>query len=164
MIHAADQGYQVINMSFGGPSASQAEADAAAYAWNAGALLVSSAGNSYTSAPGYPAAFAEVIAVAATDWHDNLGSFSNFGSWVSLSAPGHQVFSTMPYAACGLPDTDPEGCYGWLSGTSMASPRRDGSEHVGLDPAWSPEPEEQLAERRLAPASAPTRRPGRPHR
>ncbi len=122
MLHAADKGYQVINMSFGGPTGSQAEADAAAYAWNNGVVLVAAAGNSYAAGASYPAAFPEVIGVAASDWHDNLASFSNFGPNVDLMAPGTVIFATMPYAACGLSPSDPEGCYGWLSGTSMASP------------------------------------------
>ncbi len=122
MIHAADMDYEVVNMSYGGPTGSQAEADAAAYAWANGVVLVAAAGNSYSSDLSYPAAYPEVMAVAASDWHDNLASFSNFGSWVSVAAPGATIFSTMPNAACGLPADDPDGCYGWLSGTSMASP------------------------------------------
>ena len=122
MVYAADHGYQVINMSYAGPAASQAEADAAAYAWANGSLLVGAAANSYELTPMYPAAFGEVIAVAATDWFDNLAGFSNFGDWVSLAAPGSAIFGTLPHTACGIPQNDPEGCYGWLSGTSMASP------------------------------------------
>lgn len=122
MIHAADSGYQVVNMSYAGPDGSQAEADAAAYAWNNGVVLVAAAANAYERTEMYPAAFPEVIAVAATDWFDNLAGFSNFGSWVSLAAPGSNVFGTLPHAACGIPQNDPYGCYGWLSGTSMASP------------------------------------------
>lgn len=130
MIHAADQGYQVINMSYAGPSGSQAEADAAAYAWSQGTMLVAAAANSYELTPMYPAAFPEVIGVAATDWFDNLAGFSNFGSWVSLAAPGYYIFSTLPYAACGLSASDPDDCYGWLSGTSMASPTVAGAAAV----------------------------------
>jgi thermitase len=122
MIHAADMGYQVVNMSYAGPTVSQAEADAAAYAWANGVVLVAAAANDYSPNAMYPAAFPEVTAVAASDWHDNLAAFSNFGSWVSVAAPGVTIFSTMPYAACALPADDPDGCYGWQSGTSMASP------------------------------------------
>lgn len=122
MVHAADQGYQVINMSYAGPSGSQAEADAAAYAWSRGTVLVAAAANAYDQTPMYPAAFPEVIAVAATDWYDNLASFSSFGNWVSLAAPGQHILGTLPHAQCGIAQNDPEGCYGWLSGTSMASP------------------------------------------
>jgi thermitase len=120
--YAANMGYQVINMSYAGPSGSQAEADAAAYAWSRGTLLIAAAGNAYERAPVYPANFPNVVAVAATDWYDNLASFSNFGSWVSLAAPGYNTFSTLPHALCGISQSDPEGCYGWMSGTSMASP------------------------------------------
>ncbi len=118
MIHAADMGYAVVNMSYAGPSGSAAEADAARYASANGVVLVAAAANDYAPTRMYPAAFDEVIAVAATDWHDNLASFSNFGSdWVSLAAPGHTIFSTISEEYCGQID-----CYAWLSGTSMASP------------------------------------------
>ncbi|WP_018987758.1 S8 family serine peptidase [Aromatoleum toluclasticum] len=127
LIYAADHGYRVANMSYGSDpdpySPSQAEADAIRYAWNKGVVLVAAAGNDYADTPIYPAAFPEVIAVAATDRHDNLAFFSTFGkSWVSVAAPGHNILSTFPNSACGLPADDKEGCYNWLSGTSMASP------------------------------------------
>jgi len=123
MTHAADSGYQVVNMSYAGPTASLAEYEAATYAWNNGVVLVAAASNSYSQTPMYPAAFDEVIAVAATDWFDNLAGFSNFGSsWVSLAAPGAKLFVAHPYWACGIPDTDPDGCYGWADGTSFSSP------------------------------------------
>ena len=126
LLYAADQGYHVINMSYGSDpdpySPSQTEAAAVTYAWNKGVVLVAAAGNDYASTRHYPAAFPEVISVAATDRHDNLAYFSSFGSWVSVAAPGHNILSAYPNAACGLSADDPEGCYNWLSGTSMASP------------------------------------------
>lgn len=127
LLYAADQGYRVANMSYGSDpdpySPSQAEADAIKYAWNKGVVLVAAAGNDYATTRHYPAAFPEVISVAATDRHDNLAYFSTFSSaWVSVAAPGHNILSAYPNAACGLGETDPEGCYNWLSGTSMASP------------------------------------------
>jgi len=51
------------------------------------------------------------VAVAATDRNDAKASFSNFGNWITLSAPGVAIKSTLP-----------NGEYGYKSGTSMASP------------------------------------------
>lgn len=120
MVHAADQGYQVVNMSYAGPDMSQAEADAVTYAWNNGVVLVAAAANNYSQTPMYPASFENVIGVAATDWFGNLAGFSNFGPTVSMSAPGAKMFVAFPQEAC--PVIDPEGCYGWADGTSFASP------------------------------------------
>jgi thermitase len=132
MIWARDHGYKVVNMSYAGADFSQAEADAASYAWDNGSangvVLVAAAGNDYARTPVYPAAYPAVIAVAASDHYDNLTGFSNFGSnWVSLAAPGQYVFSAYPNAACGIPADDPDGCYTWLDGTSMASPHVAGA-------------------------------------
>lgn len=141
--HAADMGYDVINMSYGSdevdgsgtPTAlagySQAEADAVTYAWSKNVVLVAAAGNNSNTTLSYPAAYPEVIAVAATNSDDNLASFSSFGNdWVSVAAPGENILSTYPDSACAalIPGYDPsEGCLTWLSGTSMASPHVAGT-------------------------------------
>lgn len=127
LLHAANNGYRVVNMSYGSDpdpyAPSQAEADAIKYAWSRGVVLVAAAGNDYATTRHYPAAFPEVISVAATDRYDNLAYFSTFGSdWITVAAPGRDILSAYPNAACNLAPDDPEGCYNWLSGTSMASP------------------------------------------
>ena len=115
--------YHVINLSLAGPQYSQTLLNAVNYAWTQGVVIVAGAGNGYTTKPLYPAAFDNVIAVAATDYFDNLAYFSSFGDWVSVLAPGHTIFSTVPNHFCaGMEPTDLRGCHDWKSGTSMATP------------------------------------------
>ncbi len=67
IIFAADNGARIINLSLSGTSASQTLQDAVSYATNKGALLIAAAGNDGGTSTHYPAAYAEVMAVAATD-------------------------------------------------------------------------------------------------
>jgi len=120
--YAADSGYEVINMSLAGPQSSQTLLNAVNYAWSQGVVIVAGAGNGYSTAELYPAAYNNVIAVAATDYFDNLAYFSTFGDWVSVLAPGHTILSTVPNELCNMLPDDPEGCHDWKSGTSMATP------------------------------------------
>ncbi|MEW6675942.1 MAG: S8 family serine peptidase [Nitrospirota bacterium] len=109
---------KVINMSLGGTSYSLALEDAVNYAWGKGVVMTAAAGNSDTDLPFYPAYYINVIAVAATDENDNRAGFSNFGGWVDVSAPGVNIYSTMPNHRNRLRILN----YGYLSGTSMSSP------------------------------------------
>jgi len=124
--YAADAGYQVISMSLAGPEYSSTLEAAVNYAWNAGAVIVGAAGNDYTTVHQYPAANDKVIGVAATDYYDNLAYFSSFSTdgddWVSVAAPGHIILSAVPGSFCYVADNDPQGCYDYKSGTSMAAP------------------------------------------
>jgi thermitase len=127
IVYAADKGYQVINMSLAGAQYSTTLQDAVNYAWNHGTLLVAGAGNDYLPDKRYPAGYANVIAVAATDQFDNLAYFSSFSvdgpdDWVSVAAPGYAILSAVPGSLCGIAEDDPAGCYDWKSGTSMATP------------------------------------------
>ena len=122
IIYAAQNGYDVINMSLAGPQFSQTLLNAVNYAWNQGVVIVAGAGNGYSTEKLYPAAYDNVIAVAATDYFDNLAYFSTFGDWVSVLAPGHTILSTVPNELCNMQPNDPEGCHDWKSGTSMATP------------------------------------------
>jgi thermitase len=123
IVWAADAGAKVICLSLGSPVPSQTVADAVDYAWNAGAVLVASAGNNNSTAPNYPAAYPECISVAATDPSDQKEALSNYGSWVDVAAPGSNILSTLPshpfnmqQEYVGLPLN-----YGTLSGTSQAT-------------------------------------------
>lgn len=109
--HAADNGSQVISLSLGSFIGGTALKDAVNYAWNKGSVIVAAAGNSGLPFPSYPAYYSNAIAVAATDSNDQTASFSNWGSWVDIAAPGVDIYSTYP--------TD---SYQSLSGTSMATP------------------------------------------
>jgi thermitase len=109
--YAADQGAQVINLSLGGNLGSKTLQDAVNYAWNKGSVIVAAAGNTGVALPSYPAYYSNVIAVAATDQNDQKASFSNFGTWVDIAAPGVDIYSTIT-----------NNQYASYSGTSMASP------------------------------------------
>jgi len=111
IIHAADNGADVISLSLGAPVGATTLRNAVDYAWNSGSVVVAAAGNSGTSLPSYPAYYDNAIAVAATDSNDNKASFSNYGSWVDVAAPGVDIYSTYTGSS-----------YRSLSGTSMATP------------------------------------------
>lgn len=121
---AVENGAKVINMSLGGSASSASLEQAVNFAWSKGVVVVAASGNSGNSNRFYPAAYKNVIAVASTNNKDQKSSFSNFSnSWVMVAAPGEAIFSTLPNHdnylknQYGLPSD-----YGWLSGTSMASP------------------------------------------
>ena len=115
-VHA--RGAKVISMSLGG-GASTTLQNAVAAAWeNGGAngsVLVAAAGNDGDSTVNYPAGYAQVVSVAATDHNDARASFSNTNADVEIAAPGVNVLSTIP-----------AGQYAELSGTSMATPHVSG--------------------------------------
>lgn len=99
IIYAADNGADIINLSYGGYYYSQLVKDAIDYAYASGCVIIASAGNDSTDAPMYPAALPHVIAVGATDQSDQRAGDSNFGGHIDLTAPGVDIISTVPGAA-----------------------------------------------------------------
>lgn len=117
------------NNSWGGEAYSRALEDAVKRAGDVGIIFVASAGNDgrdITSTPTYPAAydcttthrlFDCVVSVASITTSGTLSGFSNFSSTrVDIAAPGSDIYSTLP-----------NGQYGLLSGTSMATPHVTGA-------------------------------------
>lgn len=110
--YAADNGAHVISMSFGGYYLSETEKEAIDYAHEKGSVLVAAAGNDGSPQKrSYPAVVDNVIAVGATDQNDDRAYFSNYGSWIDVSAPGVEIYSTL------FDDT-----YDSWQGTSMSTP------------------------------------------
>jgi len=95
VLYSAQKGAKVINLSLGGRSYSSALHTAIQAATGAyGAVVVAGAGNDNTSAPFYPAAYPEVLAVAGTTQADTKASFSDYGAWVDVSAPAVAITTT----------------------------------------------------------------------
>ncbi len=84
----AEQPADIINLSLGGPSASQSERDAYQQVRDQGVILIAAAGNENSDAPSYPAAYDSVFSVSATDANNNRAPYSNFGNTIALAAPG----------------------------------------------------------------------------
>jgi PKD repeat protein len=111
IIYAAVSGADIINMSWGGPSSSTTGQNIVNYAIGEGCILIAAAGNDNVDTQFYPAAYNNVVSVAATTSTNTKASFSNYGTWIDVSAPGNNIYSTT------VGNT-----YGNKSGTSMASP------------------------------------------
>jgi subtilisin len=118
---------QVISMSLGSSSGTTSLQQACDNAYNAGILVVASAGNSgdggSVSTIGYPAAYPNVIAVGATDKNNIRAYFSSTGPQLDLVAPGVDILSTYRYVSN-------DGLYrdvAYMSGTSMACPHVAGT-------------------------------------
>ncbi|GBD29361.1 Thermophilic serine proteinase [bacterium HR32] len=119
IVCAVEHGARVLNLSLGSPAYSRALEDAVRTATDGGAVVVMAAGNEFQQGNPrtYPAAFAETVrgavGVGASAPDDRVASFSSSGPWVTVVAPGTTVYSTLPVS---------QGSYGFLQGTSMASP------------------------------------------
>ncbi|PIQ28047.1 peptidase S8 [bacterium (Candidatus Blackallbacteria) CG17_big_fil_post_rev_8_21_14_2_50_48_46] len=113
--YAADHGATVLSMSFAGPVYSQVIENAINYALSKNTIAVAGMANTGSNAVMYPAAYAGVIAVGATDSSDKRTSFSTYGNHIHVMAPGVNIMST-------IPGTN----YIQWNGTSMATPAVSG--------------------------------------
>ena len=132
--YAVNNGADIINASWGGGGYSTAIRDAIAYANSRGVVFVAAAGNAGTNNDSnafYPAGYEldNLISVGASDRKDQLADFSNYGDTVDLTAPGVDIVSTLPGAS-----------FGYMDGTSMASPYVSGAAALlkAANPALSP--------------------------
>jgi thermitase len=127
IMYAVKHGARIINLSIGGPSTSKVERAAIRYAVAHGVLLVIAAGNDYGmgNPVEYPAALVQPVGsngsggsglvVAAADGGARA-PFSGSGSWISLAAPGVDVYGAFR-----------SGRYGYGSGTSFAAAEVSGA-------------------------------------
>jgi thermitase len=125
--YLSTNGVKIISMSLGG-GASTTLRNAVTAASNRGTLLIAAAGNDGDSTLNYPAAYPEVVSVAATDRNDAKASFSNTNSDVEIAGPGVAILSTVR-----------GGTYASFSGTSMATPHASGvaAEIWRTHPSWT---------------------------
>ena len=111
---AADQEYDVINMSLGG-SNTRAKRKAIEYADRKGSILVASVGNEGCECIDAPAVYEPVLAVTAVNRNGEIFAESSVGSAVNVTAPGTDILSTVPDG------------YRRITGTSQAAPHVSGA-------------------------------------
>lgn len=101
----------IVNLSIGGPKNSVFERAVTALV-NKGILVIAASGNSHADACDFhPSGMDNVITVGSINSNTAISSFSNYGNCVDILAPGEVIHSSIPGSK-----------YGYMSGTSMASP------------------------------------------
>jgi thermitase len=117
---AMQAGANIINLSLGSETNSQAVNDAIDAATLRGIFVISSSGNTNNQNVTFPANQANLdttlggqfsLSVGSVDLNDNKSAFSTFGASLEVSAPGEEVFGPVPGIGLGA----------W-SGTSMSAP------------------------------------------
>ena len=143
--YAVDSGARIINLSLGGTRSSPVERRAIDYAVAKDVLIVAAAGNSFLEGNpvSYPAALVQPLgsngvggrglSVGASTITGARAAFSNTGSYISLAAPGENVFgaiskdsSAKEWPRVALPGSS-KGLYGYSSGTSFSAPQVAGA-------------------------------------
>lgn len=115
---AVNSGATIINLSMGGDGESSLLANIIRQSHNSGVLFFGAAGNEPTTAPTYPAAYPEVVAVTSGDKRGNIASFANRGSFVDVVAPGVSIvnYNGQSYFVSGTSTST-----AYLSGAAAAS-------------------------------------------
>lgn len=98
----------VCNMSWGGPTFSYSTQTTALA--NAGIIPMCARGNSFSAGNFYPSTDPHTMAVSATDMDDTHCSFTNYGTYTDINAPGRDILA----ATRGF-------TMDWYNGTSMAT-------------------------------------------
>ncbi|MEE9554219.1 MAG: S8 family serine peptidase [candidate division Zixibacteria bacterium] len=111
MLWATENGAHIINCSWGSTYYNGAYQNLINGIWNSGVVVVAAAGNENNSQNFYPAAYNNVLSVAATNSSDHRANFSSYGEYVDVAAPGVGIWATWA-----------TGGFSSLQGTSMASP------------------------------------------
>ena len=111
ILAAVDSGAQIVNCSMGTSENNPLIEDAVLYAHNQNVLIVAASGNSEQSEASYPAAYPSVISVGAVDARGEHLDFSNYGTYLSLTAPGYAINAAWPGDR-----------YARISGTSASAP------------------------------------------
>ncbi len=129
IVWAVDHGAEVINLSLGGPGTPSMQS-AVDYALDHDVVVVAAAGNDGPDGDAsFPGAFDGAIAVASYDRNGVVSSFSTRGTYVDVAAPGRSILSSLR-----------TGDWGFMSGTSMATPHVAGLAALLLadDPSRTP--------------------------
>ncbi|MDD3732802.1 MAG: S8 family serine peptidase, partial [candidate division Zixibacteria bacterium] len=150
IIYAADNGADVISMSWGYPWPVDILYDALAYARSKGVVLVASAGNDGVEKENYPASFPGVITVGATNAMGLITEFSTHSSKLDISAPGRYILSLRAkYTDMYDDDKHTIGEYYYIaSGTSMSGPHVAGAAAYlqAISPGLTPDATENILE------------------
>jgi PKD repeat protein len=119
---AANNGADIVTMSWGGPGFSQTNQNLINTIHNMGVVMLASAGNDNTSSAHYPSGYNYVISVASTNEDDLKSDFSNFGTTIDVCAPGGYGNTGPDGLLSTTWDETNWGYYDTYFGTSMATP------------------------------------------
>lgn len=125
ILYAAQEGIDVLNLSFGDVYYSPLMREAIKYAVDLGTIVIASAGNLGGDDPHYPSDYPEVISTAWLDAEgESIASRGAHGSGIDIGAPGSFIFTTMmpPVSTLEEGNSGGEVFYGRRSGSSLAAP------------------------------------------
>ncbi len=137
---AANNGADVISLSWGNNSFSQTQQNLLNTVSGMGIVLLAAAGNDNNSVAHYPSAYNNVISVASTDGNDLKSDFSNFSSTVDICSPGGYNAGGPSGLLSTTFSSSNMGNYDLMAGTSMATPVASGLAGLilSLNPDLSP--------------------------